>query len=174
MKTILTIRDKDFGFDFLNPPVYQERGAARAVVFDKDKNIALLHVTKLHYHKLPGGGIEKGESVEDALKRELSEEIGCSAQSIRELGIVEEFRNKFSLHQLSYCFFAELEGEKGTPHLEQGEIDDGFETVWLSIKDAIKILEGESGVEDYEAKFVQKRDLAFLRQADQPQAQNFS
>jgi ADP-ribose pyrophosphatase YjhB (NUDIX family) len=165
MKTILTIRDKDFRLDFPDPPVYKERGAARAVVFDNEKKIALLHVMKLRYHKLPGGGIEKGESMEDALRREVSEEIGCSIGNVRELGIVEEFRNKSSLHQLSYCFLADLAGEKGVPHLEQGEIDDGFETVWLSIKDAIKILESEAGVEDYEGKFIQKRDLAFLEQA---------
>jgi 8-oxo-dGTP diphosphatase len=167
MKTILTIRDKDFGLDFPDPPVYQERGAARAVVFDGDRKIALLHVTKLSYHKLPGGGIEKGESTEDALRREISEEIGCSIVNVRELGIVEEFRNKFSLHQLSYCFFADLDGEKGVPHLEQDEIADGFETVWLSIKDAITILESETGVEDYEGKFIQMRDLSVLRQVNE-------
>jgi len=165
MKTISTIRDKDLGLDFLDSSVYQEREAARAVVFDNEKKIALLHVTKLHYHKLPGGGIEKGESVEDALRRELSEEIGCSAGNVRELGIVEEFRNKFSLHQLSYCFLGDLIGEKGVPHLEEDEIAHGFETVWLHIEDAIKVLESETNIEDYEGKFVQKRDLAFLRQA---------
>ncbi|MGB7957828.1 MAG: NUDIX domain-containing protein [Minisyncoccia bacterium] len=167
MKTILTIRDKDFGLDFPDPPVYQERGAARAVVFDGDRKIALLHVTKLHYHKLPGGGIEKGESVEDALQRELSEEIGCSVKNVRELGIIEEFRNKFLLHQLSYCFLADLDGEKGAPHLEQDEIADGFETVWLNIKDAIRALEDEADVKDYEGKFIRLRDVSLLKQAVQ-------
>ena len=167
MKTILTISDKDFGLDFPDAPIYKERGADRAVVFDNDKKIALLHVTKLHYHKLPGGGIEQGESIEDALRRELSEEIGCSVKNIRELGIIEEFRNKFSLHQLSHCFLADLDGEKGAPHLEQDEIADGFETVWLSIEDAIKALDDEVGVEDYEGKFIRLRDVSLLRRAAQ-------
>jgi len=167
MKTIMTIRDSDLGLDFPDPAVHKERRASRAIVFDKDGKIALLHVTKKHYHKLPGGGMETGESIEDALRREVSEEIGCSIENIRELGIIEEFRNKFSLHQLSYCFLADLTGEKGDSHLEQGEIADGFKLEWLGITEAIKTLEGETGVEDYQGKFIQIRDLAFLRAAYQ-------
>lgn len=37
------------------------REAVRAVVFDYEGNIALLHVAKKNYYKLPGGGIEGAE-----------------------------------------------------------------------------------------------------------------
>lgn len=167
MNIITTIRDKDFDLEFAATTPLKERTASRAVVFDKDGKVALLHVAKKHFHKLPGGGMEKGESIKDALKRELSEEIGCAVDNIRELGIVEEFRNKFSLHQLSYCFLADLSGKKGVPHLEPDEIAAGFETVWLDINEAIAILEKEAPVEDYEGKFIQKRDLALLKLAAQ-------
>jgi ADP-ribose pyrophosphatase YjhB (NUDIX family) len=167
MKTILTIRDSDFGLDFPDPPVYKERRSSRAIVFDRDGKIAFLHVTKKHFYKLPGGGVEEGESIEEALHRELSEEIGCSVKNIREFGSIEEFRNKFSLHQISYCFLADLAGEKGVPHLEQDEIADGFKPVWINLGDAIKIFESNTDVEDYEGKFVQMRDLAFLKQTSQ-------
>jgi ADP-ribose pyrophosphatase YjhB (NUDIX family) len=165
MRLILTIRDIDTGASFPDPAIYKERSASRAVVFDGDHKIALLHATNKHYHKLPGGGIEAGENIETALHRELSEEIGCSVQNIRELGIIEEYRNKFSLHQISYCFLADLAGEKGTPHLEEDEIADGFEPVWMDLEAAIKTLESETSIEDYEGRFIQMRDLAFLKEA---------
>ena len=167
MNIITTIRDEDFGLKFSDVPAPQERRASRAVVFDNEKKIALLSVTKKHFHKLPGGGIEEGENIEEALRRESSEEIGCAIENIRELGIVEEFRGKFSLHQISYSFIADLSGEKGVPHLELGEIADGFQVVWMSLEEAIATIAGEAPVEDYEGKFMQKRDLAILKLAAQ-------
>lgn len=165
MKILKTIRDKDLNLNFEDQAVYkQERKAARAIVFDKDKNVALLHATNKSYHKLPGGGIEEGEEIVEALKREAMEEIGCEIENINELGIVEEYRNQYSLHQLSYCFTADLKGEKGTPDLEEDEIADGFETVWMSINDAIKILEGEKELEPYEGRFINMRDLLLLKE----------
>jgi hypothetical protein len=79
--------------------------------------------------------------------------------------MVEEYRNQWALHQISYCFLVDLDGTKGTPHLEEDEIADGFETVWVDIDDAIKILESEAPVEDYEGKFIQLRDLTLLKAA---------
>lgn len=166
MKVLKTIRDKDLGLDFPDHLVYkQERRASRALVFDKDRNLALLNAKNKGYHKLPGGGIEKGEDVIEALKREAMEEIGCEINNIKELGIVEEYRNKFSLHQLSYCFITDLDGEKGIPQLEADEIEDGFEPVWVNIGEAITILENEKDLEHYEGRFINMRDLILLKEA---------
>lgn len=167
MKTLLTIRDQDLAFVNPFPEVYRERRAARALVFDEAGKIALLHVAKRNYHKLPGGGIEAGEDIERALQRELQEEIGCSAKNIRELGVVEEYRQKFSLHQISYCYLAELDGAKGNPHPEESELADGFQPVWLSLEEAIDILESERRVDDYEGRFICRRDLTFLRAGEE-------
>ena len=93
MKTLKTIYDTDVGYNNPEPKEYKLRNAARAVIFDTDKKVALLHATKKSYHKLPGGGIEDGEDMQAALKRELLEEIGCEANNLRDLGIIEEYRN---------------------------------------------------------------------------------
>lgn len=165
MKLLRTIWDGEVGSNIPDCIPTQERGASRAVVFDIDGNVALLYATKKYYHKLPGGGIEQDEDIETALRRELIEEIGCSVKNLRELGSVEEYRNKWGLHQVSYCFLADLDGQKGATHLEEDEIANGFEPVWVSIEDAIKILESEAPVEDYEGKFIQLRDVTLLKEA---------
>lgn len=166
MNILKTIRDIDIGSDIPIPEKFIERKASRAVVFDKENNVALFHATKKHYHKLPGGGVDEGESIEAALTREIKEEIGCEIDNIRELGVIEEYRNKFKMHQFSYCFIANVSGEKGIPHLEEGEIEEGFITEWMDLNTAIKTLEEESGVEDYQGKFIQMRDLTFLKEAE--------
>lgn len=165
MNLLATIRDKDFGLDNPAPQSYEERTAARAVVFDSDMNIALLHSLVKQYHKLPGGGVNAGEEIVKAMQREAVEEIGCHIEPQAELGTIEEFRNVSPLHQISHCYIARCIGEKGEPHLEEGEIAEGFVTEWMPLEKAIETLEGELGVEHYEAKFMTTRDLTFLKEA---------
>lgn len=143
---------------------YSTREAARAIVFDDKNFIALLHATKTHYYKLPGGGIEKGETKEEALKRECLEEIGCNVEIIKELGFTVEYRKEFDLKQISYCYIAKLVGEKGTPNLEKDEAEEGFKTVWVTLKDAMeKVKESEPTVVD--GPYMVSRDLALLKAA---------
>ncbi len=48
--------------------VFQNRVAVRAVLFDNDENVALMHVSKEEYYKLPGGGVEEDEELLVALE----------------------------------------------------------------------------------------------------------
>jgi 8-oxo-dGTP diphosphatase len=165
MELLKIIRDENFPTGVPEPATYGRRETARAVVFDKDKKIALLNVTKKNYHKLPGGGVEEGEDIETALHRELQEEIGCSATIMKEVGLIEEFRNEYAVHQISHCYTADVQGEKGAPQFERGEIADGFVPEWVSLEEAIQILENESEVDDYEGKFIRLREVTFLKAA---------
>lgn len=115
MKLIRTIQFKDLGIEEVDK--FEVRRAARAVVFDNDKNIGILYVSKYNYHKLPGGGLEDSETIEEALKRECLEEIGCSVEIIGELGEIIEYRDKWSLKQHSYCYLANIVREKKPPIL---------------------------------------------------------
>lgn len=165
MHVLTVIHDSDIGSNAPAPAQFVERMAARAVVFDAQNNVALLHATNKGYHKLPGGGVEAGESVEEALAREMAEEIGCMVTNLHELGIIEEYRNAFALHQTSYCFVADLVGAKGEPNLEADEIADGFVPVWMPIAQAIQTLQGENNTEPYESPFIRTRDLLILQHA---------
>src|SRR5512133_3536322 len=119
---------------------YKRREAARAVVFDAEGKIALLNVTKKGYHKLPGGGVEAGEGVIDALMRECREEIGCQIEIIDALGEIVEYRKMFGLKQTSFCYLAKVVGEKGEPKFMPDEIEDGFEVQWASLAVAKQLL----------------------------------
>ena len=144
---------------------YKIREAAKAIVFDENNLVALLYSTKNRYYKLPGGGVEKDESYETALKRECVEEIGCEVEIINELGVIVEYRKKYNLKQTSYCYLAKVKGKKGVPKLEPDEIEEGFETVWHPIQKALQEIKNNSNFTVYEAPYMVTRDTAFLEEA---------
>lgn len=143
---------------------WERRVAARAVVFDEDGKIGLLHVTKRNYYKLPGGGVDPGESVRQALDRECEEELGVRIDVEREIGGIIEYRTEFRLHQISYCFLASTTSPKGSPTFTQKERDDGFEVVWVHSTDAPKLIQREKPA-TYEAGFIKERDYIFITTA---------
>ncbi len=165
MKLILTIQEKDINpnVGLVDQSTYGEREAARAVITDNKGQIYLLNVSLHKYHKLPGGGIDKGEEILDALKRELLEEIGCNTKVISKIGSIIEYREFQKLKQTSYCFLAKQVGNQQESALEEGELAEGmFEIKAKSIDDAIALLEQDQP-DNTEGKFIQKRDLAFLK-----------
>ncbi len=144
---------------------YSTREAARAVVFDKENNIALLHAIKTDYYKLPGGGLDDDTNKVTALKRECREEIGCDVEVMGEIGLVNEWRRFCNLHQISYCYFAKVVGEKGIPDFTESEIAEGFEVVWLPYNEALDIIK-RSKAEQIESKeYMVPRDIAILEAA---------
>lgn len=63
------LTDQDLGLEEQEVSEWDERRAARCILRRGDK-IAMLFLEEFGYHKLPGGGVEEGESVRQALKRE--------------------------------------------------------------------------------------------------------
>jgi 8-oxo-dGTP diphosphatase len=167
MKLLTTIRQQDFQPDVpvLDPAGFYYRKAARAVVSDADGAVALLHVSKHGYYKLPGGGLEDGEDIALALERELKEEIGCVAEVTAELGEIIEYRDYWEMVQTSYCFMATVVGAKGVPELTEEELQDGFEVVWAKDLPAALALTESAQSDDIGILFMQRRDVTLLRAA---------
>jgi 8-oxo-dGTP pyrophosphatase MutT (NUDIX family) len=167
MKLLATITDQDISDNAqkLAADDFYQRSAARAIVINDKNEVYLLSMSNHGYHKLPGGGIDKGEDIHEALYRELMEEIGCPAKVIQEIGEITELRNEMKLNQKSYCFLARQTGELGETHLEPGEVEEGAQTVVAgAIDEAISILESDKPT-TYQGAFIQRRDLVFLREA---------
>lgn len=143
---------------------YEYRQAARAVVFDKGGKIALLFICKKNYHKLPGGGVEGSESLEETLRRECREEIGCEIKITGKIGRIIERKKEFKLKQESFCYMAEVAGEKGEPDLTIHNPGEEFLVLWVGLDEAIELLNKDQ-TGDYQGNFIKIRDLDFLREA---------
>lgn len=148
------------GFERLDTD-YRLRKSARAILQNEKGDIAIQFLETYGYHKLPGGGVEPGEAVETALKREILEEVGCACEIQRPVGVVIEYRNKYQMLHLSYCYVATVSGVVGQPQLEVGEIEEGQVTLWMSASEALKRMSSDEPGK-FEGHFILEREKAFL------------
>lgn len=119
-----------------------ERIATRAIVF-RGEQMLLLYAQRYNDYSLSGGGVDEGETLQEALMRELSEETGAQHISVpAEFGMVVEYRswyrNNIDVMLLrSYCYLCQINGEFGAPQLEDYEHTNGMQVQWVNIYDAI-------------------------------------
>ena len=88
----------------------EKRKACRGIIL-KDDNIILIHRIKQNkeYYVFPGGGVEKEESNEQCILREIKEELGINVKIVKYLYRLETIKD------IEYYFLCEyLNGEIGT------------------------------------------------------------
>ena len=71
MKRLFTINLQDYDPNWER----SKRPTVRAII-EQNGKLALIHKQQYDYYAFPGGGIEDGESYQDALIREVHEETG--------------------------------------------------------------------------------------------------
>lgn len=106
--------------------------------------------------ELPMGGVSRGETPEDAAKRELQEETGYVAKEVKKIGIKYPFQN-ISDHYMTYILATGLKKGKSNPeptenitaikHMKideaiqkvlNGEIQDAISSVGILLYDKMK------------------------------------
>ncbi len=111
------------------------RKRAAAIIIINDQFLMMKRIKQSkEYYVFIGGGVEEGESVENAVVREVKEETSCDIQ-VGEL-VLELHRTDWKEDQLEYYFITSW--IQGTPVLggeekEKQTLDDQFFPVWISI-----------------------------------------
>ena len=118
-----------------------KRIVSRAITFI-DNNVLLIERYRrendelLHYFTIPGGGVEEGESFEEAAIRETMEETCCHIEIVETLK-VEDYGSG-----LCHWFYAKY--LSGTPTLggeekERNNPDNSFKVVLINMNDIDKV-----------------------------------
>lgn len=119
------------------------RPSVRGIVI-KDGKIAMMHSLKYNYYKLPGGGMEAGESLEDTLIREVREESGLIVKkdSIKEFGYVRRLEKGLIediFIQENFYYLCDVEDVESSQDLDDYEAEEGFTLKFVVPEYAIDI-----------------------------------
>ena len=139
------------------------RLTARAIVKNQDGLYAVLYADKFKLHSLPGGGVEDGEDVLTALRREVYEETGCVCDEIQELGIVAENRASLDYTQINYYFVVTTTHTPGENHRTEAEQDSRTIVKWETFDEMVRLI-NEQEFDRVQGKYLKARDVAALRE----------
>lgn len=148
---------------------YTDRSAVRIVTFNAAGEVAIIYAAKDNYYKLPGGGIYPDENHEAAAQREMQEETGgvIKLRDTRCIATTEEYRH--DLHQMSYCYRADLIDGSGKPSLTEEELVDKLSHSWMPVEEAKRVMAAAEPTSEL-GRFIKERDIFLLDVATQEEA----
>ena len=123
--------------------IEHDRMIARAIVIDDEGYWYFVRTTrddefgKARLIETSGGGVEAGEELTDAIKRELKEELGAEVEIFCKIGIVSDYYNLIGRHNINNYFLCGVVSW-GTRHLTKDEQEDfHLSTLRLTYNQAI-------------------------------------
>lgn len=113
------------------------------------------------YHLLPGGGVEVGESLGEALAREVDEETGLRVRIVRPLLVNDSIDPRGSRHVVNITFLAEAVGGAVTdrprdPRVEAVDLVDPATLGELDLRPplAAALAQALANTHDFEASYL--------------------
>ncbi len=162
--------------DGSNMDIYKntiERIAVRAIIM-KNNHILLVQSDRGDF-KFPGGGVEKDESHEECLKREVKEETGYIHCIVMDkIGTIierkkDEFEEDALFQMTSHYYLCNLaSGEKDELQLDEYEALLDFTPIWVTLDEAIK--QNERLIDKYEKNSWVIRETYVLKQLEERQS----
>ena len=127
--------------------VDHDRLIARAIVADGEGRYFFAHIRRddefgrCELIETAGGGVEEGEALRDAIRRELREELGAEVEILGKLAFVSDYYNLIGRHNLNHYFLCRALSF-GRRHLTEQEAQSfHMTTLSLSFDEAVATYE---------------------------------
>lgn len=158
----IELQDKEWKFDYID----HDRNIARAIVYDEKGQFYFVRAErnddfgKATLIETAGGGVEEGEDLIYAIKRELKEELGVKVEVICKIGVVSDYYNLIHRHNINNYFLCRIESF-GDKNLTEDKINSfHLSTLKLSYEEAVKEYEYRANTKL--GKLVANRELPIL------------
>lgn len=161
----IDLQDTQWQLDYID----HDRNIARAIVYDESGEFYFVRAErdddfgKATLIETAGGGVEEGEDLVAAIKRDLKEELGIMVEIICKIGVVSDYYNLIHRHNINNYFLCKVRsfGEK---ELTEDEINSfHLSTLKLSYEEAVK--EYKYRANTRLGKLVANRELPVLHRA---------
>lgn len=136
----LNLQDTQWQYEYVD----HDRNIARAIVYDENGQFYFVRAERdddfgqATLIETAGGGVEPGEDLLTAIKRELKEELGVQVEVVCKIGVVSDYYNLIHRHNINNYFLCKIIsfGEKD---LTPDEIDSfHLSTLKLSYEEAVR------------------------------------
>ncbi|MBP3210051.1 MAG: NUDIX hydrolase [Oscillospiraceae bacterium] len=161
----LELQDTEWPFEFTD----HDRMIARAICFDSDGFFYFVRAErdddfgKATLIETAGGGVEAGEDLQSAIRRELKEELGVEVDIVCKIGVVSDYYNLIHRHNLNNYFLCKVKSF-GDKNLTKDEIEDfHLSTLKLTYEEAVS--EYEKRRETRIGRLIASRELPVLLHA---------
>lgn len=161
----IDLQDTQWQFDYVD----HDRNIARAIVYDESGQFYFVRAQrddefgKATLIETSGGGLEEGEDLLTAIKRELKEELGVKVAVICKIGVVSDYYNLIHRHNINNYFLCKVEsfGDKNLTEDEKNSFH--LSTLKLSYEETVKEYEHRANTKL--GKLIANRELPVLRRA---------
>ena len=161
----IELQDTEWPFEFTD----HDRLIARAVVFDDEGYFYFVRAERdddfgrSTLIETSGGGVETGEDLETAIRRELKEELGVEVDVVRKIGVASDYYNLIHRHNLNNYFLCRIVSF-GDKNLTKDEIEDfHLSTLKMTYEEAVS--EYEKRKETKLGRLIANRELPVLMRA---------
>ena len=161
----LDLEDNEWTLEYTD----HDRNIARAIVYDNNGYFYFVRADRdddfgrAIIIETAGGGVEKGEDLGEAIKRELKEELGAEVEVVCKIGVVSDYYNLIHRHNINNFYLCKAVSF-GKKMLTQDEIDYfHLSTLKLTYDEAIA--EYEKNKNSKLGRIVRNRELPILIRA---------
>ncbi len=161
----LELIDSEWPYEYTD----HDRQIVRAIVYDDEGYFYFVRADrdddfgKAVIIETSGGGVEAGEDLNEAIKRELKEELGAEVEVVCKIGIVSDYYNLIHRHNINNFYLCRAISF-GNKNLTQDEIDCfHLSTLRLTYDEALKEYEGN--LNSRLGRIIRNRELPMLLRA---------